>query len=108
MYDYEIKCDEEEESYYIRVYTDEIVMLIDSYGIVCDKFIVRYYPKYRESYDLFMKKLKEHKDQLNINIVMKLLETYYTKNISESVFTYKEKRKYRKRISENISLASFF
>jgi hypothetical protein len=110
MYDYEIKCDEKEkrESYYIRIYTDEIVMLIDSYGIVCDKFIVRYYPKYRESYNLFMKKLEEHKEQLNINIVMKLLEIYYTKNISESIFTYKEKRKYRKRMSENISLASFF
>ena len=102
--DYQIVCHEEEkrESYYIRIYTDEIVMLIDSYGIVCDKFMVRYYPKYRESYNLFMKKLEEHKDQLNIGIVMKLLEIYYTKNISKSIFAYKEKREYRKRMSENI------
>jgi hypothetical protein len=101
----EIKCDEEEkrESYYIRVYSDEVIAVIDSYGIVCDKFVVRYYPKYRESHMLFMKKLKEH-EQLNIDIVMKLLKIYYTKNISESI---EEKRKYRKR-SENISLASFF
>jgi len=39
---------------------------------------------------------------------MKLLEIYYTKNISKSIFAYKEKREYRKRMSENISLASFF
>ena len=105
----EVICHEEEkrESYYIRIYTDEIIVVIDSYGIVCDKFIVKYYPKYRESYNLFHKKILEHKDQLNIDIVMKLLETYYTKNISESIFV-KEKRRYRKRMSENISLISFF